>query len=157
MNTKGQILLESVVAITVAVLGLLGMFSLLSRSVNLSKTITDRYIASHFAAEGVEVVKNMIDTNVLGGSPWNRGLNPGEYEVDYDDLAPESNNNRLIFLDAATGRYGYGTGSPTIFKRKIMLATLGGGKEMRVNSVVSWARRGGEFEINVEDHFFDWK
>ena len=94
MNNKGQVLLESVVAITVSVFGLLGMFSLLARSVSLSKTITDRYIASHLAAEGIEVIKNMIDTNVLSAMPWNRGLSPGAYEVDYGDTSLHADNNR---------------------------------------------------------------
>ena len=61
--TKGYVLVESVVAMTIVVVGLLGIFSLLSQSLSLNRVVGDRYVGTYLAAEGIEVVKNIIDNN----------------------------------------------------------------------------------------------
>lgn len=151
----GEVLLESLVAITIVVVGLLGLFSMLTRSVSLTRVIADRHVASNLAAEGIEVVKNIIDGNVLKHKPWNSGVDDGTYEVIYasQSLAPYLGRNFLY--DAATGLYGYGAGTPTNFVRRIEIQRVGS-EEIKVNSIVSWLTRGGaSFDINVEDHFLN--
>lgn len=153
---RGEVLMESLIAITVVVIGLLGMFSLLSRSMSLTRVISDRYVAANLAAEGVEVVKNLVDGNVLRRKPWNSGLATGAYEVVYNspDLQPFA--NKTLSFDSANGLYSYNSGGmPTNFTRKIILERVGA-DEIKVSSIVSWVSRGGaSFETNVEDHFLN--
>ena len=158
-DKRGEALIEALIAITVIVVGLLGMYSLLSRSLSLTRVVTDRYIAANLAAEGIEVVKNLIDTNVLKHKPWNQGLaGSGDYEVSYNSTAVAPFLGKVLFYDAQDGLYSYEIGgAPTKFTRKIILAPKGS-KEIQVNSKVSWVSRGGaSFEINLEDHFLNSK
>lgn len=155
-NNRGYILVEALVAITIIVVGLLGIFALLSRSLSLNRVVADRYTAAYLAVEGVEIIKNIIDNNLVNGRAWNTGLANGQFEVDYDDLALQAFANRPFQFN--DGRYGYITGQPTRFIRRIDVGFLGGGEEIKVNSVVSWVGRGdASFEINLEDRFFNWR
>ncbi|PIT92188.1 MAG: hypothetical protein COU08_03835 [Candidatus Harrisonbacteria bacterium CG10_big_fil_rev_8_21_14_0_10_42_17] len=95
-NQKGQLLIESAVALTIVSIALTGLFTLLNNGLRYSSRIADRYTAANLAAEGIEIVKNIIDTNVLlrdAGFPiaYFQGLdetNTGEYyEADFNDIA----------------------------------------------------------------------
>ncbi|MFH1759098.1 MAG: hypothetical protein ABH822_00875 [Patescibacteria group bacterium] len=159
LNPKnGYILVESVVAMTIVVVGLLGIFSLLSQSLSLNRVVGDRYVGTYLAAEGIEVAKNIIDNNIVNSRPWNAGFSNGSFEVDFDSLSLESNLNRYIKLDSPNGRYGYRDGADTRFKRTIKIELLGSGEEIKVNSVVKWLSRGeADFKVDLEDHFFNWR
>jgi len=174
-------LIEAMVAISVFLIGILGMFNLLNQSLGLNKIVSSRYIASDLAMEGVEVVKNIIDANVAQGK-WNDDINNGCYEIAYNsqklsslpskkitdcDLNASINDIKkgLTYLnfDKKTGIYSYSAGSPTIFKRVVKIKNLpencspGDCNEIKVNSIVTYSIKGGNYEIDVEDHFFNWK
>lgn len=162
-KNKGYLFIEAMVAISIIVLGILGMVVLLSRSLSINRVISDQFDASYLASEGVEVVKNIIDANIIQGRPWNDGLGNGDFEVAYNSLALEPDSNRRILFDAGTGRFGYQAGAETFFVRTISLEQIDddcvpGAERIRVNSLVKWKTRGGgDFEINLEDNFFDWR
>ena len=156
---RGEALIEALIAITIIVVGLLGMYSLLSRSLSLTRVVTDRYVAANLASEGIEVVKNIIDTNDVELKPWNQNLSSkGDYEVAYNSVELGPFLGRNLFYNLATGLYSYDVlGTRTNFVRKIILEPINS-EEIKVNSIVSWLSRGGAvFEINLEDHFFNSK
>ncbi len=157
-QNKGYILIESIVAITIVVVGLLGIFSLLSRSLSLNRVVADQFVAAYLAAEGIELVKNVIDNNILAGKPWNVGLSAGDYEADFHSSALEANQNRLLRLNPVKGAYGYGESDATRIGRVIHLAIAPDGNEITIGSRVHWITRGGgKFNINVEEHVFNWR
>jgi len=164
IQEEGQLLVEAMIAISVLIIGVFGIFSLLNQSLGLNTIVTSQYIASNLAMEGVEVIKNLIDNNVLQGKAWNEGLNNGDYRVDYStiSLEPSLNPDDKLKFDSATGLYNYSTGNDTNFKRKVRLENIqdpsaGEYNEIRVNSIVAWTIKGGSHEINAEDHFFNWR
>ena len=162
---SGYLMIESLISLTIITVGLLGIFTLLSRSLSLNRVVADRYAAAYLAAEGIEIVKNMIDNRLLGeGPPWNEGLSDGEYEVDYDDifygdLAPaDSDALNYLKYDPAAGLYSYGGPKPTNFQRIINISNSEDGQEITAQSTVNWVTRGGaQFSITLEDHFFNWR
>lgn len=155
---KGYVLIESLVAATIIVVGLMGIFSLLSQSLGLNRVISERYAAAYLAAEGVEIVKNIIDNNIINGRPWNYGLAGGEYEADDDDLALSLATGGKLLFDNSSGRYSYAGGDPTGFVRKIIISQLGGSEELKVNSVIDWVTRGNaQFQVDLESRFFNWR
>lgn len=157
-NAHGYILVEALVAITIVVVGLLGIFSLLSRSLSLNRVVADRFVAAYLAAEGIELVKNIIDNNILAGRPWNAGLSPGEYEADFHDDALQSNQQRALKFDSATGAYGYREPTPSLIRRVISTVVSPDGNQITVGSRVNWTTRGGgKFNINLEEHLFNWR
>ena len=154
---KGQLLIESMIAISIIVVGLLGLVGLLSRSLSLNRVVSDQFTANYLAAEGIEVVKNIVDANTVQKQPWNLGLANGEYQVSYDSVQLESTLRQPLVFEEGTGRYSYGFGRPTSFVRTIKIELLSQ-DEIKVNSIVNWTTRGGgKFEVNTEDHFFNWR
>ncbi len=159
ISNQGIILVETMIAISVLVTGLLGIFTLMSRSLSLNRVITDQEIAVNLATEGIELVKNKLDANILQNRSWNDGINLSqiEYEIDFDREELTPSENRKISYDASTGQYAYGAGVTTKFTRIIKIE-MAGDDEIKVNSVVSWVTRGsGDFSINLEDRFFNWR
>lgn len=154
---RGQLLIESMVAISIIVVGLLGLLGLLSRSLSLNRVVSDQFTANYLAAEGIEATKNIIDANTIQCLPWNSGLENGDFQVNYDSQKLESTLGQPILFDAQTGRFGYSSGKPTTFVRVVKIKLVSS-EEIQVNAVVNWVTRGGgKFEVNVEDHFFNWR
>jgi type II secretory pathway pseudopilin PulG len=64
-NQSGQTLVETVVAIFIMVMGITSALGLAIYSLNASTSISKQVIAVGLAREGIEVIKNMRDTNWL--------------------------------------------------------------------------------------------
>jgi len=151
--------IEAIIAASVLVVGLLGALTLLNRSLGLQRAVSNNYIGTYLASEGVEIVKNMIDANILQSRPWNDGLSAGDSEADYASaaLTPFSGEGRSLIFDAVSHLYGYGrVGTKTNFIRRVRITAVSA-DEMRVNSIVTWTTGLAQSSINVEDHFFNWR
>lgn len=165
-NRKGQMLIELMVALGVLTVGFLGMVTLLSKAISLNRTISENYQATYLATEGVEIIKNLLDANLLQLKSWNAGFGTDKtYEVQYDsswesgkDPVEVLDNSDLRKLKMNTdGFFNYLDGANTPFTRKIAIRLIGS-YEVQVNSIVSWVSRGGgTFETNIEDHFYNWR
>ncbi len=156
-DEKGLLMIEAMIAISVVTVGLVSVLTLLSRSISINRVVADQYTAANLAAEGIEIVKNITDSNVIQGRPWNEGISSGSYEVDYSSSALALNQNRYLLFDSASGAFGYGAGASTKYRREIIIGNIGA-DETQINSVVNWTTRGGgSFSVNVEDHFFNWR
>ena len=169
----GQVIVEALVAISIAVIGLLGIFELLSRSLSLNKVVGDQYVASNLTAEGIEVIKNLIDNNILrGGVAWNDKISNRIYQISYNDQALSNSignpsncnagyirqNSIPLTFEKSSGLYGYGFPETTNYKRAVCIEILQSGDEIKVNSITAWITRGGAtFDINLEDHFYNWR
>ena len=153
----GQALLEAIIAGSVLTVGFLGLLALLARSLSVNRVVADNYVGTYLAGEGIEVVKNMIDANILQGRPWNSGLRDGAYEVEYNSRSLTPSRDRFLSFDPVSNLYGYGASRETSYTRAVSLSLIGA-DEISVNSLVSWTTRGGgNFQINLEDHFFNWR
>ncbi|MBI4119684.1 MAG: hypothetical protein HY456_02465 [Parcubacteria group bacterium] len=154
---RGSILIEAVIAISIIVVAFSGLLSLLSSSLGINRTVGDQYIATNIAAEGIEIVKNLIDANILQCQPWNGSLADGDYEADYNQTSLAPYGNRPLLFDSSNGVYSYDSGVTTNFKRRITVNNVSA-DEIRVNSAVAWiGRGGGSFSLAIEDHFFNWR
>lgn len=157
-SRNGQSLVEAVVAVSVLITGFMGILGLLSRSFYINRVVADDYTASYLASEGIEVVKNLIDHNVIVGSPWNSGFTDGSYEVEYSTASfpLQSFLGRNLLFSSSTDLYGYSGTVPTNFVRKVQIALIGQ-DEMIVNSTVSWNTGSLQSSVNLEDRFFNWR
>ena len=170
---KGQAMVEAMVAMSVIIIGLLGAFALSSSSIGLNRTAADRYIAVNLAGEGIELVKNIIDQNImlveLENVAWNRGVLPGSYEIDYNDpglRAVEGDERILFFSEKGSGYYAYDDGdldsiiyaqTKQKIKRIIKIENISL-EHIKVTSTVSWNDKdGSRLSFFVEDHFYDFK
>lgn len=156
-SRSGQTLVESIIALSALTVGLLGIIALLSQSFGLNRSVSDNYAATYLAAEGIEVVKNIIDANQIQGRAWDSGLADGAYEVQYNSTVLLPNQDRFLRYEPATGLYSYAGSQATPFKRTVAVTHISG-DELRVVAKTAWSTRGaGNFEIVLEDHFFRWR
>jgi len=158
-KTEGQIIVESIIALAVITIGFLSLIALMSNAIGLSKVNSEYYIATYLSAEGIEVIKNIIDTNVIAGKSWNDGLaTDGTYEVEYNSLSLLPNQNRFyrfLNFDPNSKIYSYSNGQPTRFKRTIEITNINA-NHIKVKSTVFWTSRGGaQFQVDLEDNFYN--
>lgn len=154
---KGQVMIEALVAITVVVIGLFAVFALLLRSLTLNRLSVDQFISANLAAEGIEVVKNLIDKNTIQNKPWNSGIEAGDYQASYNDTSLTAFTDVPLKFDKDTGYYNYVSGENTHFVRKISVS-LPASDEIKIISNVKWITTGGlELNATLEDHFFNWR
>jgi len=160
---SGQLLIEMLVALGILTVGFLGVMTLLSRALGLNRVVADNYAATYLAIEGIEVTKNILDSNIIAGSGWatNGGFQDGDFEVQYDsrELISPATGAPLSF-DPDSRLYGYelpgGNPVATPFVRTVHITLKT--NEVVVNSKVDWTSRGGgTFNVNLEDHFYNWR
>ncbi len=154
---KGFTLAESVIAITLIIIGIIGILNLINRSAGFANIASNRLIASNLGQEAIEMVRNVRDSNWVNGEVWNGGLVgicSGVFEVDYRQGLKCDTNSFLLFDDEEFG-YNYEQGRQTIYKRRIVITPISNA-ELRIQAIVSWQTRGGDFEIVVEDHLYNW-
>lgn len=159
-------MVELMVAASLITIGLLGIFSLIISSTRMNKDVVHRFEATYLAAEGIEIMKNIIDTDVAipGTAFFNSTLNSGNYEVQYNtDKENELtelgyvSSTRVLWLDRdVTGLYSYReAGVKTPYTRTIRVENEG--DTITVRSVVEW-NVGGEKNIaNLEEVFQNWR
>lgn len=158
---NGFTLIETIVAVSVVVVGLISALGAITTALFHVSNIQDRLIAANLAAEGIEMIRNIRDNNWLQNLAWNNGLNNGDYQAACGLPACNSivissyGGNNLLF-DSNTGLYNYSSGANTPYIRKISIANISL-YEIRAVSIVTWQRRGTTYTNSAEDHFFNWK
>ncbi|PIR44358.1 hypothetical protein COV23_00185 [Candidatus Wolfebacteria bacterium CG10_big_fil_rev_8_21_14_0_10_31_9] len=163
IHNKGQLIVEAVVAISFIVIAVVSFFGLLAQSVGYNRFVSENYTATYLAAEGIEVIKNIIDSNILNARPWNLNIGSGDYEIEYNttSVATPNYSDRVLRINS-DGIYTQDlSGQETPFKRKISIrynsSRIPLGDEIIVNSIVTWTSRGQNQQVNLEDHFFNWR
>ena len=154
---KGFTLIEVTVAIFVITVGIVGIYTLVPKIISISSANIDTFIASQLAREGIEIVRNIRDTNWLEGNSWDDGLNncAGGCEIDYNDPALVTFQNRYLKIDPNNpnkGFYNYENGKDTKFKRKIVIS---GTDILNINVEIIWP--GEDSPFLVKENLYDWK
>ena len=152
VNGAGFTLMEVVITIGVVSVGVIGALTLALANLKVVHENYDRIFAANLAREGIELIKNVRDSNWLrmeanedcdsgtGGlqlCAWNEYLDHsvGYYKVDYLNIgnAPPTSNtsndyatdNKLIYQDASVGLYSHdGSGVATLMHRTIEIESI---------------------------------
>ena len=145
-NQNGFTIIELVISIFILSIAIIGIFNAFSMMVVLTSNTEDRLTAAYLAQEGMEVIRNIRDSNWLNADantnpdtivPWDDGLSECEQstgcEVDYKTTGPDSLGFNLnpvrpwaedyLKIDPINGFYNCNTGTTTKFKRKIKIQT----------------------------------
>jgi len=149
---KGFTLVELMLSITVMFIGVIAIYGLLSLVIDETAKSTDRFIASQLAREGVELVRNIRDRNLVQATDWLTDMedcNTG-CEIDHDDPFPSLDASRFLKKDAQ-GFFNYEAGEDTKYKRRIIIAQVA--DYARVEVEVSWPSN----SFVIEEHFYDWR
>jgi len=171
-DRSAQILVETMVALSMVVIGLLGLLTLVTNSIGINKVVSDQYVATYLAMEGVEIIKYKIDNNIAGGGgAFNSGVsNSGYYKVGIDSNSPDGfiieyvgsnppelgDNDYKISFDGSSKKYWYTSGDKTNFVRVVKITN--NGESISVDSNVNWVSRGNsQMNVHINDIFYNWR
>lgn len=181
-SREGQSLIEVLLIVTLVTVVIAGNVSFLARSYSITEFVAGQTAATYLAAEGLEIVKNMIDANCLEERTWDK-IGPGSsgqykknmlYEVDFlsRELEEITGSGRNLLFDplesGGTNFYGYyhsvltsADAEETPYKRTIKIEPMSGNQgqgsnyAIKVFSNVNWTSRQGEFDVNLTGIFYD--
>jgi len=147
-------LLEVLVSIFVITIGIVTAVNLIGSAIGSVAISKSQIIAVNLCQEGLEVVRNIRDTNWEEQEIWNNGLSNGDYQVAYNStsLSPFSDNPLLV--DDIL--YQYLDGDATPFYREITINNIDD-YALEVVSRVTWSQRGRDFEVVAKTRLYDWR
>ncbi|MDD2680584.1 MAG: hypothetical protein PHE20_00600 [Patescibacteria group bacterium] len=164
LNLPAFSLVEIMAVMLIVSLGLVGTVNLAIQNIQAQTINNDNLVAYQLSQEGLELVRQIRDTNWLQGNDWLDGLGSNRYCLDYRNLPPvvvAAVNSCSLYLDE--NNYYY---SPTIDGS---LSTANGSKFSRileinaatssasVKSIVSWVGRNNSVHsYTAETQLYDW-
>ena len=152
-KTKGVSLIETLVAIFVLTVGIVGAFSLSMNIISFTNYNSNKLIASYLAQEGVELVRNIRDSNWLDNDNNDALPSDGEYIVDYNsDL---TNGSEDLYIND-NGFYEHDNSpNETVFKRKIYVKDIGG-LFLKITVTVTRVEKGNLRTVEVIERLYEW-
>ena len=163
--SKSFTLIEMVVAIFLVTLGAGAAFNVIQSTTSFASVTSAQLAASYLAQEGIEVVRNIRDTNWLEqrtspGTLWDDGISiDDDYRLDFQSAAfPDSSCSLGAedFLKYDGSFYNCSLGEETKFKRKITVEKPQAGV-MVVSVEVSWSERGRPHQVTAQTKLYNWR
>lgn len=157
---RGFTILEIIVAIFVITIGVLAAYTATQQIISYTYRASSRLTAAYLAKEGIEIVRNIRDTNWLNfAASWDDGLTActAGCEADYTTQSLAGGYAGDFLNIDANGFYSYQTTtSPTKFTRKIIIIPDGSDK-LEVSVEVQWKEKGINYgPIIVRETLYDW-
>jgi len=171
---NGFTLLEVIIAVFIIAVGVAGVAKIMPSLIVDSSVNQSRLVAAYLAQEGIEIVRNIRDTNWLenqyGGSPvaWDDGFSPcisanGGCDIDYYGVAappiihPFSGTGLKLAITPSPAGYNHSFGNDTTkFVRKITIDKNATNDILTVTVNVSWDDRGKHYDFPVQDKLYKW-
>lgn len=183
-TSRAFTLVETMVAIAVLAIALVGPFIAVQNALRASYIARDQLVAAHLAQEGMEYIRSVRDANYLNNRAggWLDGfsaasrdlcysltstapsgvciLDPirGDFHASGQAAAMDEQASHaaapVLNLDASR-RYTQQAGSATSFKRTVQITTLSA-TEIRVTITVSWTTLKQTYSVVVSDTLRDW-
>lgn len=145
-------MIEVLISIFVLLIGIVGTMGLFINSLKNSMDARDNVIATQLAQEGIELVRNIRDTNLAVGKPaFDTGtglpafnLSPS-CSISYGDTTINCSSATFPLYISAGGYYTHTAGgTATKFKRQIIVDTKTA-NQLTVTSEVIWLGASGSF------------
>lgn len=156
---KAFTLVEVIVILFVISVGLIGVLSLIVQNIQSQNLNKNSSVVYQLAQEGLELIRNVRDSNWIAGNSWNKNLAPGEYYMDYQNLFPNpliSPDQGNLYQDSNGYFFHNSIGTPTVFRR-ILLIKNNDLNSVRIKSSVFWFDRGRSFSYELETLLYDWR
>jgi len=171
-NNRGFTLIECLVAIFLITFGVGGAMSVVNQTTAFTQVASSRLVAAYLAQEGIEIVRNIRDTNFLkihkgiGGIDWNAGLTDcagGCYNFDYrSQTIPDNLNcNGKNYLKFENDFYKCSLAPDSQnLQRKIIIQLESEPYYevdiLKVRVLVSWEERGRTHQVIAQENLYPW-
>lgn len=166
---SGFTLIEMLIAVLIFSLSLVALMTIASRSIQSNRAAQDEIIAQYLAAEGIEGVRHIRDTNFVSGQDWLTGIDQcigGSCHLRLNSSLPDSGAEALYNLATCESncgplmlddnRYGMDTGDLTNFTRTITFQQ-GSDNVISVASRVDWMQGRASRSITMESLLTNWQ
>lgn len=157
-------LLETLVAVAVLLMALLGPFAIAQQSLRSAYYARDQVTAFYLAQEGVEFVRAIRDENYLSGNPWLETFDTvctnTPCMVDFPNFTFEQCQGGVcqpLKVSTVGSLYNHATGDPSPFTRQVMLTASPTNPALVIVSVtISWQSAGVPRVFTLQERLFDW-
>ncbi|MFA4890509.1 MAG: type II secretion system protein [Candidatus Paceibacterota bacterium] len=166
INKQGFTLLETIVAIAILALAIMGPMELAARSIGLASVSKNQIVAFYLAQDAMEYVKNVRDANFLTpGANWLdgfdscRGLNGCYIDVPRDEISACTGDCPVLKYDSSGLFYNYAAGENSVFTRTVKITDVAENTnevEVKVRVTVLWNEKTGPKTFTIEDNIFNW-
>jgi prepilin-type N-terminal cleavage/methylation domain-containing protein len=130
---KGFTMMEVVASLFVISVGLTGILGLMASNVKEAADSRDQLIAAQLAQEGLELIRNLRDTDPLSFS-YN-----GDYNISYNTTIASATSGSYILYKSGDFYTHNFSSEATRFRRQINIASVGSpATQYNVTSYTSW-------------------
>ena len=152
---------------------MVGILSIIQNTTIFTSISSSRLAAAYLAQGGVEVVKNIRDSNWLKQRVdpdvnWDTGLPIGNWEADYKtQTLTRYYSGSYLYIDSDSGFYTYisfpePNDIKTRFKRKITVQKedLTGDAlydEINITVQIEWKERGKDYSVSAQEILYKWR
>jgi prepilin-type N-terminal cleavage/methylation domain-containing protein len=174
-EARGFTLIETLVAISIFSVSVLGLLSLLASSIANTIYAKDKIIAGYLAQEGIEYIRNMRDNYVLypANGNWASfttkmavcssgnacGFNSSFLSTSpsfiFTCSADPNANACKLYLNNGSYNDSSSSGTNSGFVRKVWARTIGV-DEVEIFSEVDWKQGSGNYKIIFSENLFNW-
>ncbi len=171
MKNKGFTIVESLVAITILVMVIIGATSAVQSGISSYIFSKDQIIAFYLAQEGFEQIRNIRDENGLKNQDWLTGLSTNPSDPCYfgnacivdpvvsatPTMCSSPGNCPMLRQDTGTGFFGYNASWPsTIFRREIVLTQINS-NEVSILVTVNWSKGIASRQFRARGNILNWQ
>lgn len=157
-------LLETLVAVAILLMALLGPFSIAQQALRSAYYARDQVTAYYLAQEGVEFVRAVRDENYLAGADWMSGIGGvctgAVCTVDYPNFtytACPPGGCPPLKVSSNGGLYNHTSGTDSPFTRHVLLTQSPTNPDLMIVSVtISWKSSGVSRVFTIQERLFNW-
>ncbi len=158
-DCHGFTLVETLVALFILSIAVTGALAVITYNLQSATMIKNTFIANGLVQEGMEVTRNIRDSDWIQGKPFgsfgaSARINDGTYRAQWNDASIHRYGYDVLYVDAK-GLYNYETGTPTMFSRGIGITKISE-TEIKIFVQVSWKERNLDKSVSAEEHLFNW-
>ena len=172
-KTQGFTLVETLIAISIFSMSLLGLMVVLASSITNTTYAKEKIIGTYLAQEGIEYVRNIRDTDVLydatsaqhGWDTFRTGMTPCAVgnECGFNNkiiprsvfLCTSESSHCKLYLSNGNYNDSASVGVDSGFVRRIWITTTST-DQVRIFSSVSWNQGSGVVNVTFAEDLFNW-
>lgn len=163
-SKEGFSILEVVIAIFIIAMGLIGILSLVEQNLQVKYINKNGIIASMLAQEGLELVRNIRDTNWLLGIDWDNGISNGgvkTFRISYTgkssiaDVSGIDDPSAKLFVTPDGYYANVATALPTPFSRVII--TSDHGDYLDAICLIRFKKGASNYDYIAQTQIYNWK
>jgi competence protein ComGC len=167
--SKGLTLVETLVAISVLLMGVVGPMVIYSQSITSTRYAGDQITAYYLAQEAIELVKHELYSEFNSGGSWFSSLPNCSFGSSIDKCTITIPNGTIcrsgscssfdprLYLDTNNLYTHTNTGIPTKFSRTIKFGQNPPEEGALVSSTVTWKSAGQNKSVTIEEYMTKWR